>query len=114
MGGGADRQTNTQTYTSIPFFGLAWGGGHEDDMRELWPGEAGLLVEIGAGQRDKGREQQLVWGMWPEFLVSGKQKFGSNFVLKKKGTNLHILFLGFSAFLSYNYFQTKLKTKKIL
>ena len=26
-------------------------------------GEAGLLVEIGAGQRDRGREQQLVWGM---------------------------------------------------
>ena len=27
-------------------------------------GEAGLLVEIGAGQRDIGREQQLVWRMW--------------------------------------------------
>ena len=24
----------------------------------------GLLVEIGAGQRDIGREQQLVWRMW--------------------------------------------------
>ena len=27
-------------------------------------GEANLLVEIGAGQRDIGREKQLVWGMW--------------------------------------------------
>ena len=26
-------------------------------------GEAGLMVEIGAGQRDRGREQRLVWGM---------------------------------------------------
>ena len=40
------------------------GGGHEDDKRELSPGEDGLLVEIGAGQRDIGREQQLVWRMW--------------------------------------------------
>ena len=27
-------------------------------------GDCGLLVEIGAGQRDIGREQQLVWRMW--------------------------------------------------
>ena len=27
-------------------------------------GEAGLLVEIGAGQKDRGREQQLVREMW--------------------------------------------------
>ena len=27
-------------------------------------GEGGLLVEIAAGQRDRGREQQLVWEMW--------------------------------------------------
>ena len=27
-------------------------------------GEANLLVEIGAGQRDIGREKQLVWRMW--------------------------------------------------
>ena len=27
-------------------------------------GEGGLLVEIAVGQRDRGREQQLVWEMW--------------------------------------------------